>query len=219
MSVERHDDLSQIDQATADVTALEARLKTAEVLIALSPGRLFGAAVLECARVAKGVVSTSFHHRLRRYPAAHLKALAAKFNTREALLGKPLTDYSYLKRAAERFEPFAGFWRASVGWRTSQKAWMHGIWQVQAAAQQCRSLGQQLHDADFQRVNLLQLACRSEWHPATRIMQPPFLLALPLWMHPINVSVARCLPQELDGDGVEKEVNNVFKVSSGDAVL
>jgi hypothetical protein len=41
---------------------------------------------------------------------AQADADAVLFNSREALLGQPLTDYSQLKRCADAFEPFHSFW-------------------------------------------------------------------------------------------------------------
>jgi dynein heavy chain len=41
---------------------------------------------------------------------------AAIYNSREALLGKPTTDYTMIRKMAEQFEPYQ-FWTTAADWR------------------------------------------------------------------------------------------------------
>ncbi|GLI62391.1 hypothetical protein VaNZ11_005010 [Volvox africanus] len=54
---------------------------------------------------------------------------ATVFNSREALLGLPPTDYSPLRKVIETFEPFLQFWTTSSNWRQLHKSWMHDSWE------------------------------------------------------------------------------------------
>ncbi|GBF98747.1 dynein heavy chain axonemal [Raphidocelis subcapitata] len=47
---------------------------------------------------------------------------AAQFNSREAILGRPATDYSTTKRMLEDFEPFFQFWTTAGDWKASGSA-------------------------------------------------------------------------------------------------
>ena len=44
---------------------------------------------------------------------------AQQYNTREGLLGKPLTDYTSLKQLSESFEPYNQFWSTAAEWKVS----------------------------------------------------------------------------------------------------
>lgn len=55
--------------------------------------------------------------------AARLKQAdkdAALYNSREALFGKPTTDYSQVKKLWETFEPFQQFWSVAAAWQVTQ---------------------------------------------------------------------------------------------------
>lgn len=54
---------------------------------------------------------------------------AGIFNSREALLGLPLTDYSGVKKTIEAFEPFQLFWSTASAWRKNHAEWMDGSWE------------------------------------------------------------------------------------------
>ncbi len=52
--------------------------------------------------------------------AARLKQAekdAALYNSREALFGKPTTDYSEVKKLWESFEPYQQFWSIAAAWK------------------------------------------------------------------------------------------------------
>ena len=52
--------------------------------------------------------------------AARLKQAekdAALYNSREALFGKPATDYSQVKKLWESFEPYQQFWSIAAAWK------------------------------------------------------------------------------------------------------
>jgi dynein heavy chain len=42
---------------------------------------------------------------------------AQQYNSREGLIGKPLTDYSSLKALLESFEPYHQFWSTTAEWK------------------------------------------------------------------------------------------------------
>lgn len=42
---------------------------------------------------------------------------AAQLNAREALLGKPVSDYSNIKQLADVFDPFLQFWSTAATWK------------------------------------------------------------------------------------------------------
>jgi dynein heavy chain len=42
---------------------------------------------------------------------------ASMFNSREALLGQPLTDYTLTKKIIEQFDPFHQFWTTAASWK------------------------------------------------------------------------------------------------------
>ena len=48
---------------------------------------------------------------------------AATYNSREGLFGRPLSDYSQLKKVAESFEPFQQFWATAATWK-ARPAWV-----------------------------------------------------------------------------------------------
>lgn len=55
---------------------------------------------------------------------------AAQINTREGLLGRPITDYSQVKQLLDMFDPFQQFWTTSASWkvglsRHAQRQHMH----------------------------------------------------------------------------------------------
>ncbi|EFJ44217.1 dynein heavy chain 2, partial [Volvox carteri f. nagariensis] len=54
---------------------------------------------------------------------------ATLFNSREALLGLPPTDYSPLRKVIETFDPFFQFWTTASNWRHLHKSWMHDSWE------------------------------------------------------------------------------------------
>jgi dynein heavy chain len=52
--------------------------------------------------------------------AARLKQAekdAALYNSREALFGKPATDYSEVRKLGESFEPYQQFWSIAAAWK------------------------------------------------------------------------------------------------------
>ncbi len=52
--------------------------------------------------------------------AARLKQAekdAALYNSREALFGKPTTDYNEVKKLWESFEPYQQFWSIAAAWK------------------------------------------------------------------------------------------------------
>ena len=54
--------------------------------------------------------------------AARLKQAekdAGLYNSREALFGKPTTDYSEVKKLWETFEPYQQFWGITASWKVS----------------------------------------------------------------------------------------------------
>lgn len=51
------------------------------------------------------------------------------YNSREALLAQPLTDYTMVKKIIDQFEPFGAFWLTTSTWRASHKSWMHDSWE------------------------------------------------------------------------------------------
>ena len=70
---------------------------------------------------------------------------AATYNSREGLFGRPLSDYSQLKKVSESFEPFQQFWATAATWKASP-AWVmakcsmrainaFGMWPTCAACQ------------------------------------------------------------------------------------
>jgi hypothetical protein len=42
---------------------------------------------------------------------------AAHINTRESLLGRPITDYSQVKQLTDVFDPFLQFWTTAAAWK------------------------------------------------------------------------------------------------------
>lgn len=44
---------------------------------------------------------------------------AAQINTREGLLGRPITDYSQVKQLQDLFDPFLQFWTTAASWKVS----------------------------------------------------------------------------------------------------
>lgn len=57
--------------------------------------------------------------------AARLKQAekdAALYNSREALFGKPATDYSEVKKLWESFEPYQQFWSIAAAWKVCHNA-------------------------------------------------------------------------------------------------
>ncbi|GLC56009.1 hypothetical protein PLESTB_001054700 [Pleodorina starrii] len=54
---------------------------------------------------------------------------ASVYNSREALLGLPPTDYTPLKKVIETFDPFLQFWNTASNWRQLHKSWMHDSWE------------------------------------------------------------------------------------------
>lgn len=51
------------------------------------------------------------------------EAEAQKYNSREQLLGVPITDYSHIRKLIEMFDPFASFWSTAASWRTNMREW------------------------------------------------------------------------------------------------
>jgi hypothetical protein len=47
---------------------------------------------------------------------------AAQINTRENLLGRPVTDYSQIKQLTDVFDPFVQFWTTAAAWKVG--AWL-----------------------------------------------------------------------------------------------
>jgi hypothetical protein len=45
---------------------------------------------------------------------------AAQINTREGLLGRPVTDFGQVKQLADLFEPFQQFWSTAAGWKVRE---------------------------------------------------------------------------------------------------
>ena len=46
------------------------------------------------------------------------------YNSREALFGSEITDYSSLKKMVDTFDPFCQFWVYANNWKTWKKSWM-----------------------------------------------------------------------------------------------
>jgi hypothetical protein len=42
---------------------------------------------------------------------------AAQINTREGLLGRPVTDYSQVKQLSDKFGPFLQLWKTAAAWK------------------------------------------------------------------------------------------------------
>lgn len=42
---------------------------------------------------------------------------AGLYNSREALLGEPITDYSQVKKIIDQFDPFFQFWTTASAWK------------------------------------------------------------------------------------------------------
>ena len=58
--------------------------------------------------------------------AARLKQAekdAALYNSREALFGRPTTDYTEVKKLSETFEPYQQFWSIAASWKVTH--WSH----------------------------------------------------------------------------------------------
>ena len=51
------------------------------------------------------------------------------FNKREAIMGKPMTDYSRLRQAVKDFEPYSNLWTTIRNWHHSYKSWMEDPWE------------------------------------------------------------------------------------------
>lgn len=44
---------------------------------------------------------------------------AVQINTRESLLGQPVSDYSQVKQLSDMFDPFLQFWTTAAAWKVS----------------------------------------------------------------------------------------------------
>ena len=51
---------------------------------------------------------------------------ARKFNNREGLFGKEVTDYSRLTKAAKAFEPYQTLWETVAQWIENYDTWVNG---------------------------------------------------------------------------------------------
>jgi len=51
-----------------------------------------------------------------------------QFNKREALMGKPLTDYGRLRQSVKDFEPYSNLWSVTRNWYHSHKSWLEDPW-------------------------------------------------------------------------------------------
>ena len=52
---------------------------------------------------------------------------AALYNSREALFGKPTTDYSEVKKLWESFEPYQQFWSVTAAWKVNKPQLQHHV--------------------------------------------------------------------------------------------
>lgn len=50
---------------------------------------------------------------------------AQTFNSREGVLGRPLTDYSFLKQLADSFDPYMQFWATAADWQVGTTGCTH----------------------------------------------------------------------------------------------
>lgn len=68
---------------------------------------------------------------------------AQVFNSREALLGLPLTDYTTVKKIIDQFDPFLQFWTTAANWRVGGWAWAGPCVDISTddAAPVCNALG------------------------------------------------------------------------------
>lgn len=63
---------------------------------------------------------------------ARLKEYTEKtnlFNRREALMGKPVTDYSQLRQSVKDFEPYSNLWTTARNWYHNHKSWLEDPWE------------------------------------------------------------------------------------------
>jgi hypothetical protein len=82
-----------------------------------------------CICCAQALVSAQSQHDMTKVVeiAAQVSALdqqlraavkeAAQINTRENLLGRPVTDYSQIKQLTDVFDPFVQFWTTAAAWK------------------------------------------------------------------------------------------------------
>ncbi|CAG9466771.1 unnamed protein product [Pedinophyceae sp. YPF-701] len=53
---------------------------------------------------------------------------AKLFNSREAIFGLDVSDYSSVKRIIDQFDPYLQFWSTARAWQNNQEQWMEGQW-------------------------------------------------------------------------------------------
>jgi len=78
-----------------------------------------------------------------------------KFNRREALMGKPMTDYSKLRKACKDFEPYSNLWTTARNWEHSHKSWLEDPWE-QLNAQELEDTVQNSFKVILRTVNFFK---------------------------------------------------------------
>jgi dynein heavy chain, axonemal len=48
---------------------------------------------------------------------------AQRFNSREAMFGLPITDYTHFKKVLDNFDPFYQMWTVAASWKVRLCAW------------------------------------------------------------------------------------------------
>jgi dynein heavy chain len=51
------------------------------------------------------------------------------FNKREAIMGKPMTNYARLRQAVKDFEPYSNLWTTVRNWHHCYRSWMEDPWE------------------------------------------------------------------------------------------
>lgn len=128
---------------------------------------------------------------------------AAQINTRESLLGRPVTDYGQVKQLAEIFDPFVQFWTTAAAWRVSEAGAMaaaqlyhlSGLW---CCARACR----------WAVSSHAQAACCALNRPSTCMFN--VCCCVPVQAH--HTSWVSDPLEQVDAEAVEKEVQAAHKV-------
>jgi hypothetical protein len=117
---------------------------------------------------------------------------AAQINTRENLLGRPVTDYGQVKQLADIFDPFVQFWTTAAAWRVSEPGAL--------AAQLCSLSG---------------LWCCAQAQTVCCALKPTQMhvhvcCCVPVQAH--HTSWVSDPLEQVDAEAVEKEVQAAYKV-------
>ena len=59
---------------------------------------------------------------------ANVTAEARKYNSREHLFERQITDYSKIQEMAKDFLPYSHLWLTTTNWIHNREAWMYGEW-------------------------------------------------------------------------------------------